>query len=63
MAWNQVYNPLNNPILSTACAALPIFALPGGLAFFYIKAHLAAVLGLIATTASGGSAGEARAKR
>ena len=35
MAWNQVYNPLNNPVLSTACAALPIFALPGGLAFFY----------------------------
>jgi lactate permease len=63
MAWNQVYNPLNNPILSTACAALPIFVLLSGLAFFHIKAHVAAILGLIAAAADGGSAGDARAKR
>jgi hypothetical protein len=42
--WNQVYNSLNNPILSTACAALPIFVLLSGLAFFHIKAHVAASL-------------------
>jgi hypothetical protein len=34
-----------------------------GLAFFHIKAHVAATLGLIAAAADGGSAGDARAKR
>ena len=48
MPWNQVYDPLNNWIVSTAVAALPIFILLGTLAFLRIKAHRAALLGLAA---------------
>ncbi len=47
MIWQQVYDPLNNAVLSTLLAAIPIVVLLGGLAFFHIAAHWAAVLGLI----------------
>lgn len=47
MAWNQVYDPLNNAWLSTLCAALPILVLLGGIAFFHVKAHIAAIQGLV----------------
>jgi lactate permease len=47
MSWTQIYDPLNNAILSTILAALPIVVLLGGLAFFHIKAHWAALLGLL----------------
>jgi len=44
--WTQVYDPLNNPWLSTLLAAIPIVVLLGSLAFFRIAAHWAAILGL-----------------
>jgi lactate permease len=46
MPWNQVYDPLGSPFLSTALAALPVFVLLGSLASLRIKAHLAALFGL-----------------
>ncbi len=46
MPWNQVYDPLGSPVLSTALAALPVFVLLGSLASLKIKAHLAALFGL-----------------
>lgn len=51
MAWEQVYNPLNSITLSTLFAALPIVVLLGTLAVLKIKAHWAAVLGLITALA------------
>ena len=44
--WSQVYDPLNNPTLSTLLAALPVVVLLGTLALGHIKAHWAALLGL-----------------
>lgn len=45
--WSHVYDPLGNPWLSTLCAALPIIVLLGALGIFHIKAHIAAMMGLI----------------
>jgi len=47
MEWHQVYNPLHNAWLSTLLAALPIIVLLGGLAILRLKAHTAALLGLL----------------
>ena len=47
MPWAQVYDPLNAPWLSTLLAALPIVVLLGGLAFLKLKAHVAALSGLM----------------
>lgn len=46
MPWNQAYDPLGNWLLSTILASLPIFVLLGTLAFFRLKAHWSAILGL-----------------
>jgi lactate permease len=46
MPWNQIYDPLRSPALSTALAALPIVVLLGSLAFMKIRAHVAALFGL-----------------
>jgi lactate permease len=46
MSWLQVYDPLHNALLSTACAALPVVVLLGALGLFHVKAHWAAILGL-----------------
>jgi lactate permease len=48
MPWHQSYDPLANVALSTLLAALPIVILLGGLAFFRLRAHVAALLGLAA---------------
>ncbi len=45
--WQQVYDPLNNSFLSAAFAALPVIVMLGGLGFFHMKAHLAAIAGLV----------------
>jgi lactate permease len=46
MPWLQHYDPLHNAGLSTAVAALPVVVLLVSIAFFRIKIHLSALLGL-----------------
>jgi lactate permease len=47
MFWNQAYDPCGQWLISTLLATLPIFVLLGTLAFFKLKAHWAALLGLL----------------
>jgi lactate permease len=49
--WSQVYNPLQNTLLSALIAAIPIIVLLGAIGVFHLKAHLAALLGLAASLA------------
>src|SRR5687768_14171897 len=44
--WLQNYDPLGNAFLSTIVAALPVVVLLTAIAFFHIRIHLAALLGL-----------------
>src|SRR6266568_5580261 len=44
--WQQDYDPLRNPILSTAAAALPVVVLLGSIAILRIRIHFSALLGL-----------------
>jgi lactate permease len=46
MVWQQVYDPFGNPVLSTIMAAVPVVVMLAALAFFHIKAHIAALLAL-----------------
>jgi lactate permease len=47
LIWPQNYDPLNNALLSTLLAALPILVLLGSIAIFHIRIHIAAVFGLL----------------
>jgi len=47
LAWTQNYIPVGNLLVSALIAAIPVVALLGALAFFHIKAHWAAILGLV----------------
>src|SRR5262245_9965758 len=51
MVWSQVYDPFHNMFLSTLVAAIPIVVMLGCLAFLHMKAHRAAILGLVAALA------------
>jgi len=46
--WNQVYDPLNSKVFSTLAAAVPVVILLGLIASNKVKAHIAAVIALIA---------------
>ena len=46
MPWLQNYDPLGSVLLSTLVAALPVVVLLGAIAWFHVRIHLAALLGL-----------------
>jgi lactate permease len=48
MTWSQNYDPLGSLISSSLVAALPVVVLLGLLAFWHVRAHVAALAGLIA---------------
>src|SRR5262245_19283559 len=51
MSWEENYDPLHSPLLSTLFAALPVLLLLGSIALLKIRIHYAALLGLGAALA------------
>jgi lactate permease len=49
VTWTQTYNPMGNLLISALVAAIPVVVLLGLLAFFQVRAHLAALAGLTAS--------------
>jgi lactate permease len=47
--WDQVYNPLNNTVLSTIAAAIPVITLLVLIASGKVKAHIAAIVAVVVT--------------
>jgi lactate permease len=47
--WNQIYNPLDNAVLSTVAAAIPVVTLLVLIASGRVKAHIAAIIAVIVT--------------
>jgi lactate permease len=47
MIWQQIYNPFGNMLFSTMLAALPVAVMLVGLGFLRMKAHYAALAGLM----------------
>src|SRR5437764_2755321 len=46
--WQQVYDPMGSMVLSTLLAAIPVVVMLVGLGFLHMKAHMAALAGLVA---------------
>ena len=51
MTWTQNYNPLGNAPLSALVATLPVVTLLGLLAFWHVRAQIAALAGLLVAAA------------